>query len=52
MARIETVMPGGIIMVMLANLFHLDTRMASVTWMWNTLLFLVVPLPVILWLFG
>jgi len=50
--RIETVMPGGIIMVMLANLFHLDTRMASVTWMWNTLLFVAVPLPVILWLFG
>jgi len=49
--RIESAMPTGIIVVMLANLFHLDTRMASVLWVWNTVMFLAVPLLVILWWF-
>ena len=44
-------MPAGIIMVMLANLFGLDARMASVLWMWNTVMFLAIPLGVILWWF-
>lgn len=45
---IESFMPAGIILVMLANLFGLDTRMASVLWVWNTLMFLAVPLWMIL----
>lgn len=48
---IESFMPAGIIMVMLANLFGLDARMASVLWMWNTVMFLAIPLGVILWWF-
>lgn len=50
--RIETATPTGIILVMIANLFGLDTRMASVLWMWNTLLFVMIPLPIIIWLSG
>ena len=47
---IQASMPCAIIVVMLANLFHLDVRMAGVIWMWNTAMFVVVPLPMILWL--
>jgi len=50
--RIESAMPTAVIMVALANLFHLDTRMASAVWMWNTACFLLIPLPIILWLWG
>ena len=38
--------------VMLANLFYLDTRMASAIWIVNTVLFVVIPLPIILYLLG
>lgn len=48
--QIEAATPVAIMTVMLANVFHLDARMASVVWVWNTLLFVVVVLPVILWL--
>ena len=47
---LQATMPCAIIVVMLANLFHLDVRMASVIWLWNTALFIAVPLPVIFWL--
>jgi len=48
---IQGFIPAGASIVILANLFHLDARVASVLWVWNTLLFLVLPLPVILWWF-
>jgi len=51
-AHIESATPTGIITVMLANLFHLDTRLASVAWVWNTLFFIAVPLPIIFWIMG
>ncbi|MEM9021037.1 MAG: hypothetical protein AAGC44_10770 [Planctomycetota bacterium] len=41
-------MPSAIQTVIFANLFHLDARMAGSVWMINTLIFLVVVLPVIL----
>lgn len=47
---IQAVMPTAILTVMVANLFHLDARIASAVWLWNTLLFLMIPLPVVLWL--
>jgi len=50
--QIQAFMPAAILSVMLANLFHLDARMASVVWVWNTVIFLVIPLPVIIWLVG
>ncbi len=49
--RIETAMPVAIMTVMLANLFHLDVRMASALWVWNTVVFIAVPLGVILWVY-
>ncbi len=50
-ARIESAMPSAVVMVALANMFHLDARFASTLWAWNMLLFMLVPLPVVLWLF-
>ncbi len=47
--QIEAATPVAIMTVMLANLFHLDVRMASVIWVWNTLFFVALPLPVILY---
>ncbi|MEM9414146.1 MAG: hypothetical protein AAGA29_01550 [Planctomycetota bacterium] len=41
-------MPTAIQTVILSNLFHLDARMASSVWFVNTLLFFLIPLPVIL----
>jgi hypothetical protein len=32
---------------MLANLFRLDTALGSALWFWNTVLFGLVPLPLI-----
>ena len=48
---IESAMPAALAAVMISNMFGLDARLASVVWLWNTLLFCVVPLPVILWCF-
>ena len=47
--QIEAFVPAATMTVIMANLFHLDARMASVTWLWNTIMFVVVPLPVIVW---
>ncbi len=49
---LQAFMPTAVMTVMLANLFHLDTRLASMTWVWNTLIFLVLVLPVLLVIFG
>ncbi|WP_432797309.1 AEC family transporter [Poriferisphaera sp. WC338] len=46
---IESFMPTALMTVMMANMFHLDTRLASSAWLINTVLFLVIPLPFILW---
>ncbi len=48
-ALVEAFMPTAILTVMLANLFHLDVRLASVAWLWNTMSFFVLPMPLILW---
>jgi predicted permease len=45
---IEAFMPTAIWTVMLANLFHLDVRLAGSLWLWNTVLFFVIPLVLIL----
>lgn len=49
--QIEAFVPAATMTVIMANLFHLDARMASVTWLWNTILFVVVPLPLLIWYF-
>lgn len=49
---INAFMATAIQSVMIANLFHLDTRLASGLWVVNTLLCLLVPLPVIVWVFA
>ncbi len=49
---VQSFMPTAIQTVMLANLFHMDVRLASVLWLWNLLLFFVVPMPLIFVLFG
>ena len=46
--RVQTMTPCAIITVMIANVFHLDPRMASVAWVWNTVLFAGVSLPIVL----
>ncbi len=46
---VEAFMPLAIQSVMIANLFHLDGRMASSLWLVNTVLFVLLPLPVIIW---
>ena len=48
---VQAFIPAGTSIVILANLFHLDARLASVLWVWNTFFFLVLPLPVIIWWF-
>lgn len=45
-------MPTAIQMVIIANLFHLDARMASSLWLVNTALFLIVALPILLVVFA
>ncbi len=48
---VESFMPIAIQSVMIANLFHLDGRMASTLWLVNTVLFVLLPLPLlVLWL--
>jgi predicted permease len=49
---IESLMPAGISTVILANLFHLDARMGSTLWIWNTAVFLGVVLPALIWWYG
>ncbi len=49
---VEAFMPAGVSCVMLANIFHLDSRLAASLWLWNTLAFLVLILPVMLVVLG
>jgi predicted permease len=44
-----SVMPTAIQTVIIPNLFHLDARLASGMWLVNTLVFVALPLPVLLW---
>lgn len=48
-AIIEGFVSTALLTVMLSNIFHLDTRLASSAWLVNTILFLALPLPVLLW---
>jgi predicted permease len=48
---VEAFMPTAINIVILANLFHLDARLASVLWLWNTLAFCAAVLPVLMWVY-
>ncbi|MFI4860735.1 MAG: hypothetical protein ACIAXF_08660 [Phycisphaerales bacterium JB063] len=41
-------MPAAIQTVILSNLFHLDARMASSVWVVNTVVFFMIPLPLLL----
>ena len=43
----QNCMPAGITMVVLSNLFLLDTRLAGSAWFWNFVFFLLFVLPVI-----
>jgi predicted permease len=38
--------PAGISLVIVANLFQLDSRMASIVWLFNTAMYLVVVFPI------
>jgi predicted permease len=49
---IEAFVPTSVTMVAVANMFDLRPREASVLFVINTILYLVLVLPVILWLFG
>lgn len=49
---INAFMATAIQSVMIANLFHLDTRLASGLWVVNTALCLLIPLPVIVVVFA
>ncbi len=40
-------MPSGIMGVAISNMFHLDARMAASLWFWNTVVFIVLVLPVL-----
>ena len=46
---LEAFTPTAINMVIVANLFHLDARLASQLWTVNTLGFAVVVLPLVMW---
>lgn len=46
---IEACIPTALNTVIVANLFHLDARLAASLWLWNTLGFCVVMLPIVLW---
>lgn len=45
----QSFIPAGTSTVILANLFHLDARLASVVWVFNTVFFLVVVMPGLIW---
>jgi predicted permease len=49
---VEAFIPVAIQCVMIANLFHLDGRMASTIWLVNTVLFVLVPLPLLVFWLG
>ena len=49
---LESCMPTAISAVMVANLFDLDSRLASELWFFNTLLFSARPLILVIWYFG
>jgi predicted permease len=46
---LEAFTPAAINMVIVANLFHLDARLASQLWTINTLTFIAVVLPLVIW---
>jgi predicted permease len=48
---LQSFTPAALNMVIIANLFHLDARMASVLWLWNTILFCVLILPALMWFY-
>jgi hypothetical protein len=47
---IEACIPTALNTVIVSNLFHLDARLAASLWLWNTLGFCVVMLPIVLWI--
>lgn len=49
---LQSFMPAAINMVIVSNLFHLDARLASALWLWNTVAFCAIPLPLMLWWYG
>ena len=49
---INSCVPTAITAVAVANMFHLKPREASVLFVVNTLTYLVIVLPVVLWIFG
>lgn len=49
---VEALMPAGVSCIIMANIFHLDTRLAASLWFWNTLAFLLLILPVLVWWLG
>ena len=48
---VQSFVPTAVNIVILSNIFHLDARLASVLWLWNTLGFCVVVLPVVMWVY-
>lgn len=48
---VESFMPAAINVVILANLFHLDPRLGSVLWLWNTVVFCAIVLPGLIWFY-
>jgi len=46
---LSSVCPTAINSVIITNLFHLNARLASVLWLWNTIIYGVVVLPIIIW---
>jgi predicted permease len=49
---VEAFMPVAIQGVMIANLFRLDGRMASTIWLVNTVIFVLIPLPLLVFWLG
>jgi predicted permease len=49
---IESFVPTAVTMVAVANMFRLEPRKASMLFIVNTVMYLVVVLPIVLWLFG
>lgn len=47
---IEALTPTALNMVIIANLFHLDARLASGLWLWNTIAFCVIVLPIVIYI--
>lgn len=49
-ALIQNAMPAGVSIVMLSNLYALDTRLAGSAWFWNLIVFMTMVMPVLVWL--